>query len=746
MSPADIFASCRCAVAIVSLSCLAIATPGQGQQDLSERPRIGLVLSGGGARGAAHAGVLSVLEELRVPVDCVVGTSMGAVVGGLYAYGMSPEQLETVLTRKGMATDWSYLLHDGPVRQDLTFRRKEDERRFLSDVRIGVRDGAFAFPKGLLQGQNLEVELHCLTMAAHALRSFDELPLPFRCVAVDIGSGEQVVLGAGSLPDAIRASMSLPGIFTPAVIDGRELVDGGPLNNVPVDVARALGVDVLIVVDIGTPLEMDRAVRNLFDVAGQMIAIMTEQNVRASRASITSSDVLMTPDLGDITSANFERAAEAIAIGTATARSAADRLRKYSVSEAEWARFLQKQRRVPLPLPKLRSLQVSKTSGLGEPLIEARLGLRIGEDLDEAALRIGCERLYGTDDLARIGFTVKDWRDGAADLAVSVEEKQWGPSYVRMGISLESNLRGDSSFNLSAQLNNRVVDSLGAELRTRVQIGNDNLLDSEYYQPFDVDGHWFLAPKVMARGYSADEFVQGQKVADVDVLSAGIGIDGGAVLDRWGEARIGLQRFLVDVNADSTTVPVQEGSSDDTVLRSLLQVDTLDNARFPHSGSLGMAEWRVGLPELGADERYQQLLLSFMQGIPLGDKTTLLPRLSLSTALQNDVPLYSESPIGGFLRLSGYAKDTIRDQHTGVVSLIGHHRLSRNSAAFGFPVYVGGSVEAGNAWSTRAAFGEDLIVAGSAFVGVDTPFGPCFLAYGQAEGGERSIYFFLGPF
>jgi NTE family protein len=732
------------AVMVAALTMWFAAAEVDAQQPAAPRPRIGLVLSGGGARGIAHAGILAVLEELRVPVDCVVGTSMGSIVGGLYAYGLSPDELQTMLVRKGVANDWPYLLLDGPRREDMVFRRKEDERNFQSRLRVGVHDGALAFPKGLLQGQNLEVELRLLTMAAHDLRSFDDLPLPFRCVAVDIATGEQVVLASGSLPDAMRASMSLPGVFAPTRIGNRLLLDGGLLNNVPVDVARALGVDVLIVVDIGTPLNQKPEINNLFDVTSQMVAILTEQNVRASRASLRPEDVIITPDLGTITSADFGRAAESIDIGRAAALGVADRLRKFSVSEAEYAAFLKKQRRVPAPMPQIRNLQVINDSGLGTPLLETRFGLRVGSVLNEDALRLGCEQLYATDDLERVAFSLSDWRDGAADLQLRIEEKSWGPSYLRFGLSLESNFQGDSQFNVSMQYTSRTMDSLGAEWRTKVQFGNDNLIESEYYQPLDAEGRWFVAPRVAGERRPATLYDQGQKVTELQVTDGTAGFDIGRQFGRWGELRVGVQWTLGDLDVISTLAPVPNQHFDDAVARVLLQVDTLDSPRFPHRGSLGKFEWRIGLPELGADVRYQQLHTEWTQAIPLGPDTTVLPRAVFVTPLADVTPAYAEPGIGGFLNLSGFARNAFRDQGTGLMSLIGYQRLAGSTGMFGVPVYVGGSIEAGEAWSSRAESMGVYRMAGSAFLGIDTPLGPSYLAYGQAEGGNRTLYFFLG--
>ena len=300
-----------------------------------ERPRIGLVLSGGGARGIAHVGVLQVMEELRIPVDVVVGTSMGAIVGGSYAYGYTADELEVAVVRSGDLRSWDELLTDAPPRREQAFRRKQEQLGFLIDFGLGYGDGEFRLPKGILQGQNLELELLEMLPMAHALESFDELPLPFRAVGVDL-VGREVVLERGNLATAMRASMSLPALFAPVEVDGRLVLDGGLVRNVPIEVARELGIDAAIVVHIGTPLE-DVEVESALDVSAQMLAILTQQNVDRSLKALGPEDLLLQPDLGDITSADFNRATELVALGQAAAQAATEQLARFSVSEQEYA-------------------------------------------------------------------------------------------------------------------------------------------------------------------------------------------------------------------------------------------------------------------------------------------------------------------------------------------------------------------------------------------------------------------------
>ncbi len=254
------------------------------------RPKIGLVLSGGAARGLAHIGVLKALDEQGIQIDAIAGTSMGAVVGGLYASGYTPAELERI----ALEMDWQQALSDAPPRKDVPFRRKQDDRDFLVKQKISFRDdGTLGLPLGVIQGQNLAMVLESLLVHTSDNRDFDKLAIPFRAVSTDIATGEKVVFRKGHLPQAIRASMSIPAVFAPVEIDGRLLVDGGMVDNIPVDVARDMGVDVVIVVDIGNPLRDRKDLSTVLDVMNQSITLMTRKNSEAQLATLKPGDVLI---------------------------------------------------------------------------------------------------------------------------------------------------------------------------------------------------------------------------------------------------------------------------------------------------------------------------------------------------------------------------------------------------------------------------------------------------------------------
>ena len=699
--------------------------------------RIGLVLSGGGARGCAHVGVLKVLEELRIPIHCIAGTSMGSIVGGLYAHGMSPEQLEQELTRAGARRPWSVLLQDQPDRAVRSFRRKQEDFEYLVDFGLGWKDGAFRLPKGLVQGQNLELELAAFTVGAHDLASFDLLPIPFRAVAVELRTGKQVVLDRGNLAYAMRASMSLPGVFAPAIVDGVELLDGGLVDNVPIDVARAMGATRLIVVDIGTPLR-DEDAASTIEVTAQMVAILTQQNVDRSLARIAANDVFVQPDLGDISSSDFLRADEAIRIGEAAARAAVDRLRSFGVDEATYARFRAVQRRAGAPIT-IRELRLENHSALGDDVIRAKLRVLAGRALDVEQLHQDIDALYGLGDFERITYELRAVDGGLHDLILKVAAKSWGPAYLRFGLSLTSNLEGRSDFSVGTQINVREIDSLGAEWRTSASVGGSSRLDSEFYQPLEATGTLFVAPRV---GATRSEIVaSGAAVFEVRAYAAGL--DVGAALGASSELRLGVTRVTGDIDVDFV-LPIGGLDFDDGLVQAQWIVDTLDEADFPTRGVRTGVGWQGGYDGLGADQEYQKLSFAGSGYLTL-DRTTVGLGARVDTELEGSLPLYQLPGLGGFTRLSGLDPGALGGRHAGLIALLMRYRVAgRQADAFGFPVYLGFTVEAGQAGDDRDDVLRHLRLAGSAFLALNTPLGPTHLAYGYAEGGEQSFYLFVG--
>ncbi|HEX6811991.1 MAG TPA: patatin-like phospholipase family protein [Planctomycetota bacterium] len=720
---------------------LVVSQHANGQEPTAaKRPKIGLVLSGGGARGAAHVGVLKVLEELRIPVDLLAGNSMGSLVGGIYAYGYSPAEMEKILEE----INWPQLLSDKSLREDRAFRRKQDDLVCQIDATFGFRDFEFVLPKGLVAGYYTGNLLKNIVLQRQPSIDFDKLRVPYRAVATDIVSGEQVVLASGDLARAMAASMAIPGAFAPVVIDGHQLVDGMVVNNVPIDIVKQMGADVVIAIDIGTPLLEAEQIRSLLNVTEQMIGILMQKNVDAQLAKLTAEDTLLQPDLGDITSTSFDRTAEAIAIGEKAARAIVERLRRYSVPEAEYRLFLERQRRPAIEYPIIDRIELENDSKLADAVVLALVETQVGERLDPARLQLDFDRIYGLEDFERVTFELHETTPGHAELKLITVAKPWGPNYVKFGLNLEDDFRGDAAYSLSVRYTMRTLNELGAEWRNEIQIGEPIRLLSEFYQPVDYATRWFVAPQV---GYEIEEvnaFQSGVKVGEFDTNVGWIGADVGRNLGNVAQLRFGVSRAWGEVDPDITTTPIQKFSFDDGGLRASLEVDTLDNTHFPTAGWHATAKWSNGLEDLGADAEYDRLEATVQHAQTFGRNTFLLSA-DVGSAIDGTLPVYQLVTRGGFLNLSGFQRNELVGQAGAAARLIAYRRIAGTQfATFGMPVYVGGSIETGNVTDDRSELFKDLKLAGSLFVGSDTPLGPIYLGYGVAEGGNEALYFFIG--
>ena len=403
----------------------ALAQPGH--------PKTCLVLGGGGARGAAHIGVLKVLEREHIPVDCITGTSMGAIVGGLYAAGYKADEIEIVLD----GIDWKDMFSDDPPREDLPMRRKEDELRFLGGIELGLRDGKIAFPRGVVQGQKLQLLLRRLLLSTLQTKKFDDLPIPFRSIATDIGSGEKVVFADGDLPSAIRASMSVPAAFAPIRYRGHLLVDGGIVDNVPIDEARAMGGERLIVVDVGMPLATEDQLNSPFSIANQMLGAMMKKLTDEQLRTLGAHDVLIVPALGNLDSAAFNRSPEAVVFGEAAAEQHLDKLRTFAVGDTEYSRFAGAHRQRAFDPPLIAFLEVRSNRSRTAGYVEQRLSDVVGKPFDPKQIEKEIGSAYGEGSYERITYDFVD-REGATGLSVQPVDKGWGPNFLRIGLRLSS--------------------------------------------------------------------------------------------------------------------------------------------------------------------------------------------------------------------------------------------------------------------------------------------------------------------
>jgi len=706
----------------------------------SSSQTVGLVFSGGGAAGIAHIGVLKELERLRVPVDVITGTSMGAIVGGLYASGMTAAELEDLVG----SLDWAGALSDKPIRDDLSFRRKQDDAEFPIDFEVGVRGTDLVLPKGVVQGQKLDLLLRELTIRTSHIEDFDDLPIPFRAIASDIGRGEAYVMGEGDLARAIRASMSVPGVFAPVRIDGRLLVDGGIVGNLPIDVIQELGVDVVIAVDVEFPLYDEDELGSVLTISEQMLTILIRKETLRQIDRLAPRDILIRPELGTFASTDFGNILETIEPGEQAARARANRLQEVALDPAAYEKYHARRTAPPADTSTLAFVRVLHEGRLSPAVLESRLSVKAGDPVDTRVLAANADRLYGLQLYEHVGYRLVE-EDGRVGVEYYATTKSWGPNFLQFGVALEDDFEGSTGFNLSARLTRGGLNRLGAEWRTDLTLGTDPELFSEFYQPLSFDSRWFVAPRIEMGQSNLNLFALDQTVAQLRVSEAEAGFDFGRELGTSGEFRLGAFRGLGEARVKVGDPTLPNIDFDTGGAFAALRVDTLDDAQFPRSGVRADLRWTLSRPGFGADFDFDTVEGELESNWSRG-KNTLQLGMAYATTLESDNTVQDFFPLGGFLRMSGLERGEISGPHAALARLVYRRRIGETTGGIlDTPVYIGVSAEAGNVWQSRSEISfETMMMNGSVFTGIDTFIGPVYLAAGFAEGGNRNVYLFIG--
>jgi NTE family protein len=728
-----------------AVSAVAQTTPPAATQGTSvARPRVGLVLSGGGARGGAHIGVLRVLEEMRVPVDVIVGTSAGSIVGSAYASGLPLKDIEEEM--KGLST--ATLFHDTD-RDETPYRHKADDAANYIGPEMGVSREGLLLPKGAVAGVSLEAVLRRLTRRQTST-NFDQLPIRFRAVATDLTSAEMVVIEHGQLALAARASMAIPGAVNPVEIDGRLLVDGGLKRNLPVDVARRMGADVVIAVNIGTPLLKREHITSLLSVTDQVLRILTDSNVEQSLKELTPRDLLITPDLKDISSASFDRLSEAAQQGEAAARAAGAQLARYSLSDEAY-RALQASRAGSTGDTALRidEVRVVGAKAVNAEVILAAMDTRAGALLDHAVLDQDLKRIYSRGDFESVNYAVVDEPGTGRVLVIEANEKSWGPNYLRVGLSLSSDFEGNAFFNMLVSHRWSWLNPLGAEWRNDLQFGQVNRLTSEWYQPLTSRQRAFLAPRIEVKDEPFDIYsdVNDKRILRFRLQYSELGLDAGLPLGTWGEARLGLLRGRVRLSDDTSIVSAADVAGQSVDIGGILarvQVDRLDNLRFPRAGFAGGLRLFFSRPALGADDAYIKAEAQAQAATHRGPHTLRAALRSGENLKDGELPSHEIFQLGGFLQLSGYKTGQLLATDYRFGRVVYNYRLSGPGFLDG--MYAGASLE--TARMTNVAFltsaQRTRRNGASLYFALDTPIGPLYLAAGFGDSGRRAAYLYLG--
>jgi NTE family protein len=702
-----------------------------------KRPVVGLVLSGGGARGISHVGVLKVLEELRVPVDIITGTSMGAIAGGLYASGYSPGEMEKLLAD----VDWDDIFIDKPPRSQLNFRRKEDDYNFLIKLETGLKDWALVIPTGLVQGQKLNLMLKSLTLGTP--KHFDDLPVRFRAVAADIETGEAVVISDGGLATAMRASLSIPGVFAPVEWNGRLLVDGGFANNVPVKLARELGADILIVVDLSDGPKRREELSSPLDILNQTLGFEISRNSADQLEALGPEDVLIQPDMGNYSSTDFKSHADLIARGVSATTPLSSRLKRLSLSENDYKAYQASLHRTRETSPRIDNIVIDNQSRLSTAVVKSHIEAVAGERLDLPGLERDLARLYGLNIFKSVDYDIVQ-APAETQLVVRTEEKDWGPSYVRFGINLESDLEGSNKYNVAASYTRTPINASGGEWYMVFQVGHDQRFLTELFQPLDKHLRYHVNTWAAYSETHYPRYESGRLAADYIVASSQIGIGAGRLFDNWGILHIQVSTGSGDTRPIIGDLSIGKNNFNAGSWEIGFGYDQLDSLNFPKNGSLLDLSWNSSKKALGADAEQDRLNVSLLRAATWG-KNTFTLWCGLGGVIHSDVPTQTGYALGGLFSLSGYANSELSGRYAGVLRLIYFRQLGGQQSVLNIPFYVGGSLETGNVWNDRRDIGSDsLLMAGSLLIALDTPLGPFYLARGFAEGGRTRSYLFLG--
>ncbi len=722
-----------------------VAPPGAasaGVPRTAGRPRIGLALSGGGARGFAHVGVLRALEAMRIPVDCIAGTSAGSAVGAAYATGHTPQEIEASLR----SVDWDRdMFDDAPPRRDQQPRRRAEEKAYLLDLTFGYREGSVMLPPGLISGQKIELFLHRMLGTSGRFDTFDRLPIPFRAIATDLERGEMVVQGSGSLVTAVRASMAVPSAFSPVQSDGRLLVDGGLTRNMPVDVVREVCADAVIAVDIGGPLLKREELGSVFGIAGQMIGILMERNMRESRAEIRPGvDVIIKPELGDIGSASFSRGVEGIPAGEAATLAARAELERFVLPEAQYAQWREARAARVARNDSYTNVRIVGASPAIARSMIAQAPIEQRGTLDRGKLERAINTWNSSGDYDRISYSLLP--DGAGQvLELTPIDKAWGPNFLRFGLSAAADSNSNGLFNVLFGYRRPSINEWGGEFKSEFQFGSTRRFAAELFQPVNRGAvRGFVNPQLLVEEVPVWIFNGRDRVAEYGVRTAQAGLDLG-VQGVYGEARIGAFAGTRSTFVRTGSSLLPEEDEDYIGVQLSLLADHLDATDFPRDGYLlGLVVRREDATSNLIGRHYSNRAQLVGKKVESWGNHTFAATIRIGEGSET-LALNQAFSLGGFMNLSGLQLNQILGSSVRYGSLSYQNQIMTLPNPIGRGVYAGLALEAGRVVTPFLPETESGWIAGAtAFIGAHTGIGPVYLGYGLAQGNNRLVYLFLG--
>jgi NTE family protein len=709
-----------------------LAAPQEPASD-RKRPKIGLVLEGGGALGLAHIGVLQWLEEHQIPISYVAGTSMGGLVGGIYATGKSPAEIRD-LTQK---IDWNDVLQGQIPFRDLSYRRKEDAVEYPNSLEFGLKKGV-QFPEGFNSGFQVGLLLDRISLPYSEMQSFNDLPTPFACVATDLVSAKRHVFRNGSLAQALRSTMSLPGIFSPVRTSDAIYVDGGLLDNLPVDVAKEMGADLVIAIQLqNRDLKPTESLSSVGVLVEAISVVVAANELR----SMENADILISVPLTDYTAMDYSKENALIQKGYQAAASKAAVLSAFSVDDDTWQEYMAQRhsRRRETPTPQFVEVVGTKPKLARE--MEHGLSSVLGKPVDTATMDRQLTALVGDGRFSRLGYQMVE-KDNQQGLLIMAEAKPYAPPVVLPLVFIDGSQYDNVQFTLGARIAFFDLGSFGSEWRNDVSIGSQYLLRSEFYRPIGEKLHWFVAPQAFASDSSAYYYQGNTLVSNYRNRRAGGAFDVGYRFDRTSELRIGYsfgeQKYTPVVGTPTV------GSVQGRFGITSLQYNLLgrDNATVPRSGfDLHFrTQWDDANP--GAPSGFPASEMQMTLFKPVSKPASVFFGADGGTTFtyhQTGVPPFS---LGGNQNLVAYgANELLTDQY--FLFKAGYIRqLLALPPILGGNLYFVGAYEGGKLYGVKNV--SSLPTDGYAGLIVNTIFGPVLLGGAYGATGHHKFFFRLG--
>ena len=704
----------------------------------SIRPKIALVLSGGGARGGAHVGVLKVLEENKIPIDMIVGTSMGSFVGGMYASGMTPNEIETMLT----TTDWTDYIRADYNRKDIPMRKKNIDYIYQGRLGLGINaENNLVLPTGVLKRQPMLLKFMQLTQNVRDIDNFDNLTIPYRAIATDIKNGNSVILKSGSLAKAIYASSSIPGGFEPINIDGTDLVDGGVSDNMPIQVARDMGADIIIAVDVSENFDKELDVNSYFVVMGQLVNILMRKNANNSIKTLKKEDILLTPNLDGFTGLDADKYQQIIERGVEVTEKNLSKLKKLSLSSSEYEKYSKQHRKKHTStVAIIDEIKIQNNTYLSNNSILDRIHQDVGEPLDLDVLRGDLLHIYNMMIFDSVDYELEKI-DNQNILTITTTPSWDNNGEIRFAFGFEDDFEGHSAYSMKLGYTMYGLNSYGGEWKNDFEIGRYEKAYSEIFQPLDTMQRYYLRPSLTYEGVT--DILPLKDFGNQELTSSRVGgsFVFGAHIKTDYECEVGVSlfkdkvKFLENLDEDYKAVPIY----------AQINIDNLDNVNFPKVGIKAKLKWTKEMRTWGSDYDYEQIYLEVEKPFSFYSNNITLFMKYGNTYQTDDIDRLSGLfLLGGLFNLSGYDPYSFLGDNI-LFGILKYTYEIKDGGFFGTlnaPIYAGFSLESGDAWSKPVEM--DLKYSGTAYVAADTFMGPLYLAVGASADGDKSVYLYLG--